>query len=301
MHGAEICQVSSNNNNNNNNTSPSDLKCSTTTCTMEQPTVIISQPSRIQSVGHPLTNLLSVHHQPHIAYGGDLAPLAYQQHSLDQQHQNVWTSYHDEAVQQQQQHQHQYSQRSLVITQTPVINANHHFSADVNELRDHLDHHHQYQAVTMDDNNNNTLHQTVDEVIANTLKDDEHCIHASPVSHHGGGGGSPGSHTGSPEHGHGNSNVQFLNLGSAQNTISENLNQLKYPRQNEQQQLGSSSVLVSTHSDSRSSPVSQVSEYESDLQNFTQLTSVVSRNNNNNNLAIYSPTSQAGGAYENVR
>lgn len=290
MHGADISQmrqVSSNHNNNNNNSS--DPKPNSRT--MEQPTVIISQASRIQSVGHPLINLSSIH-QPHIAYGGDLEPLSYQHHStesesspllqsLDQNH-NVWTSYHDEAVQ-----KHQYTQRSLVITQTPVgTGSNHHFSADVNELRD-LNHHYQFQA--MGDNNNNTLHQTVDEVIANTLKDDEHCIHASPVSHHG----SPGSHTGSPEHGHSSNNVQFLNLGSAQNTISENLNQLKYPRD----QLAST-VLVS-HSDSRSSPVSQVSEYESDLQNFTQLTSVVQSRNNGN--AIYSPTSQAGGVYENVR
>lgn len=270
MHGAEVCQLRQV-----SNDSSDQNKCSI--AKMEQPTVIISQASRIQSVGHPVSHLNI--HQPHIAYGGgDLEPLSYQH--IDH-HQNVWASYNEDTV------QHPYSQRSLVITQTPGLTANsNQFSPDVNEMRDHL-----YQpAPTMDHNNNHTLHQTVDEVIASTLKEDEHCIHASPVSHHG------GSHNGSPEHGPSNSNVQFLNLGSAQNTISENLSQLKYQRHTDQQ---GTAILVAAHSDSRSSPVSQASEYESDLQNFTQLTSVVPTRNNNN-LSIYSPTSQAGG-YDNVR
>lgn len=299
MHGADVVQLRQVST---DSSSDQQSKCSPTRSTMEQPTVIISQSSRIQSVGHPLTNLSL---QPHISYGsaGDLEqPLSYHQHSTGEssplmhhqgidQHQNVWSYSEDAAVQ-----QHQYSQRSLVITQTPLVASSaNHFSADGNEMRDHLHLHHlQYPATTMDDNNNHTLHhQTVDEVIHNTLKDEDHCIHASPISHHG---GSPGSHHGSPEHGHsGSGNVQFLNLGSAQSTISENLSKFKYPRHQEQQHP---TILVATHSESRSSPVSQVSEYESDLQNFTQLTSVV-QSRNNNNLAIFSPTSQAGG-YENV-
>lgn len=204
-----------------------------------------------------------------------------------------------------------YNQRSsLVITQ-----AGNHFVADVNEMRDNLhpyagvssygvqdmqSHHHLHQQQSQPhhnhhlhhhhqemDDNNNTLHETVDEVIANTLKDD-HCGH-SPASQNG-------SQDGSPQH-HGHTTMgeqHFLNLGSAQTTISENLNQLKYPRSDY------------ARSESRPSPVSQESEFESDLQNFTQLTSVVVPNRiNNNNLVIYSPTSQANsatsGGYDNTR
>lgn len=306
MHDAEICllrQVSTDNNNNNNSSSSagsdSEVIKTTTAAKMEQPTVIIP---------NPLTNL-SI--QSHIAtYGnGDLEPISYQHHSgessplmhhqqqqhqqqhhhqsLDQHHQNVWAAYND----------NQYSQRSLVIA--PVIPAQH-FTADVHEMRDHLHYQGTTSASVMDDNNNHTLHH-----LASSLKD-EHCLHASPVSHHG------GSHHGSPEHGHNGGSVQFLNLGSAQSTISENLSQLKYPRQHEEAQQQQGQGAHTHHSDSRSSPVSQGSEYESDLQNFTQLTSVVpSRVNtngsgNNNNLALYSPpTSQAAGtggvSYDNVR
>lgn len=280
MHGAEVCQLSQVSTADNSD----QLKI-----TMEQPTVIISQSSRIQSVGQPINNLsIHHHHQPHIAFGssGDLETLSYQHHSAGESSPlpaDMWTTYNEEV-------QHPYPHRSVVITQAPVtaINASH-FSSDVNEMREHLHLHTQYPVTNMDDNNNHTLPQTVDEVIASTLKDD--CIHTSPVSRHE---ESPGSHHGSPDHhGHTNSGtMQFLNLGSAHSTISENLSQLKYTRHHDQQ---GSSILLTPYNDSRSSPVSQVSEYDGDL-NITQLTSVVPHRNN----ALYLPTSQAGG-YDNNR
>lgn len=360
--------------------SESSNKCSTMVST-EQPSVIISQPSRIQSVGQPFGLT-----QPHIAYGGNAmiqelvqplvtfqnnnnnntqntdanhsdgesSPLQYSTlHPIDQHHQSPYaTIIQPVPVSTAENHQwsydsldlrsnnicenakaalisygasavhgeiaNQYVQRSLVITQT----GGHHFPADVTEMRDNL---HPYAAISpygtpagvqdslngqslqehRADDNNNTL-QSVDEVIADTLKDD-HCLHhtvASPASQNG----SPVSHAApSPDHHHqGHPGVsagdQYLNLGSAQSTISENLHQLKYSR------------IEHARSDSRSSPVSQESDYDSDLHNFTQLTSVVqSRNNNNsNNLVTYSPTSQAGSTivsgvhpvqanYENIR
>lgn len=142
----------------------------------------------------------------------------------------------------------------------------------------------------VDDNNNNSLqhigHST--GVLVNALKDSDHCVLTleSVASHK--------AH-GSPIHGQqqlleGNGQ-QFLNLGSAHSTINENLNQLKYAHTD---QGGSPAILLAA-TGKGSEPGSSSPEYESsDLQNFTQLTSVVQSRNATNNLAIYSPTSQAG-------
>lgn len=170
---------------------------------------------------------------------------------------------------------------------------------------------HNHHNLRVDDNNNSLQNNNgptaIDEMIADTLKDEDryliedHKPQLTAVNH---------SNNNSPDHSQPHN--QYLNLGTAHATITENLNMLKYSDQQPPLQHQYRAIVANCNvhqrqpsegGDSRTSPttVSQ-DEFDSggDLQNLTQLTSVVVQNNSRNNSASYSSpvTIQQGNNYD---